>query len=201
MFIMNNVAPRKEKDMDTEQLMLDVGQANELKLAFRRAGWTNADIKRLCEGDILALLLAVLKGELVVKHLIDCDADPMVPDGWEVVEHRKVGQFEWDPAKVVLHLDEAQQGGAIVGNKLRGKLKGQPVLNANVLDYLLAHPYFIPEEWKGKLVFFWGTIYRYAGGGLYVRCLYWSGDRWFWHCFWLGLDFDDRSPAAVLASS
>lgn len=34
----------------SNELMLDVGQANELKLAFRREGpWTNEEIKMLCE--------------------------------------------------------------------------------------------------------------------------------------------------------
>lgn len=33
---------------------LDVGQANELKLAFRRNGWSNEEVKILCEGDALA---------------------------------------------------------------------------------------------------------------------------------------------------
>ena len=35
-------------------LMLDVDQAGELKAAFRRGDWTNAEIKKLCEGDLLA---------------------------------------------------------------------------------------------------------------------------------------------------
>lgn len=47
--------------MDNE-LMLDVGQANELKLAFRRAGFTNRDIKKLCEGRLLTDVLAVIHG-------------------------------------------------------------------------------------------------------------------------------------------
>lgn len=33
---------------------LDVGQANELKLAFRKHGWSNEEVKRLSEGDALA---------------------------------------------------------------------------------------------------------------------------------------------------
>ncbi len=55
--------------MDTE-LMLDVGQANELKLAFRRSGYTNADIKKLCEGDILARLLSIVRGDNEFLKLI-----------------------------------------------------------------------------------------------------------------------------------
>lgn len=58
--------------MDLE-LMLDVGQANEFKLACRRAGYTNADIKKLCEGDTLAQFLPVLKGQaniVTTKHIV-----------------------------------------------------------------------------------------------------------------------------------
>jgi hypothetical protein len=202
MFIMNDVAPRRSQ-MDTE-LMLDVGQANELKLAFRRCGYTNAEIKKLCEGDTLAKLLPVVKGlaQIVIsKHLIDCDANPFVPEGWKVEQHRKGGQLEWNPERIALYLSKGQQDGKYIGgHKLRKELEDKPVLNACVLDYLLAHPDLIPESWKGKVVFFWGTIYRSADGGLYVRCLYWDGGRWSWDCLWLGLDWHGGHPAAALAS-
>lgn len=62
------------------------------------------------------------------------------------------------------------------------ELEDQPVLNANVLDFLREHPELIPDEWKGKFTFFWGTIYRHRDGDLYVRCLYWDGGRWDWGC-------------------
>lgn len=190
--------------MDTE-LMLDVGQANELKLAFRRADYTNADIKKLCEGDMLAKVLPVVRDQAevkVVKHLIDCDADPFLPNDWKKVEeHRKAGQLEWDPTKVKLYLSECQQNGKFInGHDLRKELTGRPVLNACVLDYLLAHPELIPDEWKGKVVFFWGTIYCVSVGNLCVRYLYWSGDGWHGRYNWLDGDWIGSNPAALLAS-
>jgi hypothetical protein len=65
----NDAAKSKIKGGTTmdKELMLDVGQANELKLAFRRAGYTNAEIKKLCEGDLLAQLLPLVKGVAEVK--------------------------------------------------------------------------------------------------------------------------------------
>ena len=54
--------------MDNE-LMLDVGQANELKLAARRAGATNADLKRLSEGDMFAQILPVIRELLFTKPI------------------------------------------------------------------------------------------------------------------------------------
>ena len=185
--------------MDTE-LMLDVGQANELKLAFRRAGWTNADLKRLSEGDLTARLLPAVRGlaEIVVaKHVVDCDADPFLPEGWKVESHKKGGSFEWNPAKVKLHLAPSQQNGKCVqGHKLREELANEPVLNANVLDFFLKHPELIPEEWKGSYVYFWGTVCRNSDGALYVRYLCWDGSHWGWDYYWLGHDWDDDCPAA-----
>ncbi len=184
-------------------LMLDVDQAGELKAAFRRGDWTNTEIKRLCEGDTLAQFRKVLLGHAVIsvsKHLIDLDADPFVPNDWKVEEHQKGCQFEWDAAKVSLYLSKKQQRGVTEGNKLREELKGQPVYNANLLDYLLKNPHLIPEEWKSRHVFFWGTVYRGRDGSLYVRYLCWSSDWWSWGSRWLGCLWHGSRPAAVPAS-
>jgi len=86
------------------------------------------------------------------------------------------------------------------GNKLRKELAKKRVVNANVLDYLLANPHLIPEEWKGKAVFFWGTIYRDRGDYLCVHCLLWGGVGWRWRSRWLGRDWHGDDPAAVPAS-
>ena len=141
-------------------------------------------------------------------HIIDCDAAPLVPTRWKVEEHRKGGQFEWDPAKVSLHLSEPQKkGGVIEGNLLRGELAEQPVLNANVLEYLLANPHLIPEKWKSEAVFFFGTVYRRLDGILCVACLYWDDSflrwtkrEWFWSYGWLDLAWLDYFPAVVHAN-
>jgi hypothetical protein len=184
--------------------MLDVGQANELKLACRREGFTPEDLKWLCEGNTLSQLRKVRLGQAsieVIAHVIDCDADPFTPDGWKVEEHKKGGNVQWDGSKVSLWLANGQQNGKVLeGNKLRKEVAKKVPFNANMLDYLLANPHLIPEEWKGKYVFFWGTVYRNSRGHLYVRYLYWSGSRWYWGDFWLDLGFFGYIPAAVPAS-
>ena len=140
--------------------------------------------------------------QAVVQHVIDCDADPYLPDGWKgVEEHQKGGSFTFDAASVSLYLSDRQKKRPwLVGHKLREELKGKSVMNANVLDYLLAHSELIPESWKGQYVFFWGTIYRGSGDGLYVRYLYWYGDGWDWGSFWLGRGWSGFNPAALRAS-
>jgi hypothetical protein len=140
-------------------------------------------------------------------HVIDCDADPFVPEGLQVEEHQKGGSFTWDPKMVRFYLSNLQQNGKCIrGEKLRAELRDKQVVNANVLDYLVGHPHLIPEEWKRdeesrtRCIFFWGTIYRYSDGRLSVRYLSWYGDRWYWRCTWLGYGWDVFDPAALRAS-
>ncbi|MDP2946347.1 MAG: hypothetical protein Q8N61_02755 [bacterium] len=144
----------------------------------------------------------------MVEHLIDCDADPFMPSGWMVESHQKGGQFDFDPAKIKLYLSPNQQSGKVVmGNKLRKELANEPVLNANVLSYLLAHPELIPEDWKKdergsiRCIFFWGTIYRRSFDYLCVRYLYFNVvGRWHWDFHWLNHGWSDYYPAALRAS-
>lgn len=181
-------------------LMFDVSQTAELKLAFRRNGWNNAEIKTLLEGGILANVLKVIKGQAEIKmieRLIDCDSAPFVPDGLSVEDHKKGGMFKFNPEKISLYLSKKQKKGSIGGYDLRKELADKPVMNANVLDYLLARPELIPKEWKGKYIFFWGTIYRDSDGDLCVRYLGWNGSEWDWYCNWLDNVFNFGSPAAL----
>jgi hypothetical protein len=141
------------------------------------------------------------------QHLIDCNANPYVPKGWKVDEHQKGGAFPWDASNVELYLDPGQQGSNYIqGNELRTRLVGKPVLNANVLDYLLANPHLIPYEWKMdesgniRYIFFWGTVYRSSGGRLLVRCLCWDGGRWDWNSLGLVRFWDIDFPAALRVS-
>ena len=208
-----------------DTFVMSARQAAELDHAFERNGWTPAEGKQLSSGRLLADFRQVLLGNAAVvdrqqfdhiktlaeamisplktPHIIDCDANPYLPNGWKGVEaHQKGGQLTWDKnaQKDALYLSERQKEHPwLGGHKLREELADKPVLNACVLDYLLAHPELIPEKWKGKYVFFWGTIYRFSGDVLFVRCLYWHDGRWLWSCLWLGRGWNGGHPAAVRA--
>ena len=150
-----------------------------------------------------------------IEHAVDFSADPFMPDGWSVEEHQKgkVAKLErkgddlyLDGKKIEFWLSSEQKRGVITGNILRAKLKGKPVLNANLLDHLLKNPHLIPEAWKKdengntRYIFFWGTIYRDADGSIYVCYLYWNGVGWGWLFLWLAYDFGVSNLAAVSAS-
>lgn len=164
--------------------------------------------------------LAVEKGTHEIKaieHTLDCGGSPYTPNGWSVEKHqgngivhlekKSDGQLYVNGKKVILFLSKKQtKGRTVIGNELREEVSKKEILNANILDYLLAHPELIPEDWKKdekgntRYIFFWGTIYRYSGGDLCVRCLYWGDGAWNWGHGWLGLGFNGGRPACVLAS-
>ena len=135
------------------------------------------------------------------KLLIDTTKQPKIPDGWTIESHNtSLGKI--DPTKIELYWDDEQKNGKhIEGNKLLEKLKDKPVLNATVFDWLLENPKYIPEDWKGKYVYFWGTIFRGPGGCRYTLFLYFSSvGSWFWDCFWLDDGRGVFGPSAVLVS-
>ncbi|MEK9152683.1 MAG: hypothetical protein AAB692_04930 [Patescibacteria group bacterium] len=194
--------------MNNDEFTLDVGLALDLKMAFKRNGYSTEEIKELCKGDFLGRVRDVKLGRAMITsalHEVDLDADPFCPGGLfatgKGTEHRRGGKLILTPGKIKLYLAEGQKnGGWLKGHQLRKELADKPVLNANVLDYLLAHQELIPDECRGKYIPFWGTIYRDADGDLCVRYLRWGGDRWVSDCYWLGRDFSGGNPAAVLAS-
>ncbi len=187
------------------ELILGVGPAHELEITLRKAGWEIGDVTKMTQdAELCRQMRAVLRGHAkieTVSHLINCDAAPMIPDGWEVEEHKKGGQLAFDVSKVSFYLSRRQTEGekSIVGDDLHEELQDKPVLNANVLDYLLAHPELIPDAWKGKYLFFWGTIYRDSAGNRYVRCLGWSDGRWGGLLLGRRRGFGAQAPSAVLA--
>ncbi len=107
------------------------------------------------------------------RRIIDCDAEPTVPEmakeilemGFFVKSHQKNGQLVWDPRKISLVESKTQKEDSKRNERLLSfwfspeEFRGQ-VLNANVLDYLLANPELIPESWKKEgAIYFWGTIF------------------------------------------
>ena len=200
------------------------GEVQEVEFALARSGFTHPLLKRATSGDFFGLIREVLEGRaeicrierlavegtagvVVTQHVIDCGARPFEPSGLTVapfrdqLPNRVCGQFVFDPARIKLHLSPNQQGGKYMkGDKLKVELANEPALPANVLDFYLANPHLIPEEWKGKVVFFWGTVYRGSGGGLYVRCLCFHGGRWCSSYGRLDGGWGGSDPAALRAS-
>ncbi len=119
------------------------------------------------------------------KPVIDCDAKSSIEYG-SIWEHAKGGMFAWSHKNVGLYQSKAEHsylGRYIIGYDLISELreKGVPALNACVLDFLLDHQDHVPEAWKGKKIWFPGTIYNfYPSYSGTIAGLYWDST---YHCW------------------
>ena len=142
------------------------------------------------------------------RYRADLTLDAIACRGWQIKEEHQnavngINVIVWDAARVELYVDDLQQHGNVDGFMLRKSLRGKPILNANVLDFLLRNPQRIPEDWKKdergmpRRIFFFGTIYCRPNDDLYVRYLCWGDDRWGWGIHWLGARWQDNYAAAL----
>jgi len=77
-------------------------------------------------------------------------------------------------------IPDKQKNSSIGHSRVLVDLKGRKALNGCVMDWLLDNPEFIPEAWKEKCVYFFGTIYSDVEGMHIVFGLYWDNDNGGW---------------------
>lgn len=124
----------------------------------------------------------LLDAAFAASMVIDCDADPYVPEDWTLVEHIKGGMIESDSPKIFPGTSPSQKikHGPVLGRTILREFRDKPtclILNANVLDFWLKHPELIPKVvyralQSGYKIAFWGTIYHDAAGRAVVRHLF-----------------------------
>lgn len=123
--------------------------------------------------------------------------------GWSIVEQdeRSLAITELDPAKISLvsMLNECEM--RVQGEEKLRRLKasGHIRLDAKVFLAFWENKDRIPESWKGKYVYFDGTVLQSPDGRRCILYLYWSGVEWSWCYCWLEDDWNAVNPSAVLA--
>ena len=186
------------------ELTLGVGLAHKLEDALQRNGIHNLRvIDWLASGDNIAQVCALAHQQAAIVptgEMIDCNKDPETLYGMQVIEHQKTGPVYWDPDRVELYCHEKQSRNGIGGEELQAVMADKSALNANVLTYLHDNPHLIPHDWRDKMIFFWGTIYRHSSGQPAVYFLSFKGGKLGWdygfYCF--GESWHRRATAAVL---
>jgi len=172
----------------------------------------------LLYGGTMAILPAVKTASAQTEQppismIIDGDLDPHSPSNLhlasEGIENQKMGKITLEKRdgklyvngkEVVRYLSSRQKdGGSSQGNEIRNQLNGKKVLNACIMDALLEHRQFIPDEWKTGFTFFWGTIFHADDGSLNVECLKWD-DSWYHYYISFGEAFHGDDLAAVLSN-
>lgn len=120
----------------------------------------------------------------VPRSTIATDAVPPAPEkypDWTVYKHERAGSFEFNPLALQKFVTKVQKRGDmhIHGAYILKRLinANVPVINAHIHEYYLRHPWHVPEELRGSIVYSWGTIYSDGGGKgfRYVRCFYFVG--------------------------
>ena len=152
--------------------------------------------------DAVALVLAPTKAAVVDM------ATPWIPEAFTLEKNDVEGELSVENIggelyvngrKVVPYLHEKQMGGgSIVGTDLERELKGKPVLGSALLRHLIENPKLVPDSWKGKYLFFWGTKLRPSTGRRCVLCIYWYDEQWQWDYCWLDDGWGGYNPALVL---
>lgn len=150
----------------------------------------------------------LIKNELNIleslgHYYVDCDAEALEIEGFTIVSHKQIGLWKFNPYPN-FYLSEKQKDknnethGTIKGCELYQELADQNVANANILDFLLAHPQLISESWSNPLPF-WGTIYRdNKTGQCFVRCLRrYLGGEYGYTMHWLGAYLSAYEPAIL----
>lgn len=193
--------------MDRTDLTPKPPLSARLLLAARRAGFTDDELDEVCRGPLLNDLRSLFHRRATLTFpAIDCDADPCVPLGLRLQRHQKQGTVTWNASRVSLWLVDQQlvHETWTKGRVIQQELLGKNVLNANVLDFLLARQHYIPSEWKGggniRGLFFWGTIYLTEENEPFVRCMVWEHHLNIWRDGGLTLEdsFGYPNPAIVL---
>lgn len=166
-------------------------QAHEIATAFQRNDWTDREVRQLAEGTLLADVLRVVKGHAFIETkglVIDCDADPYIPEeGWAVEQHQKGGILQWnDVVQIVANSRPGNKHGTCSMESVRVSL------NANVLFHLLENQHLIPEEWRETRIIFNGTTYRHnysLGDDVSDFCVCYlhelTGGGWSWDWFFV----------------
>ena len=190
--------------------LYSISEMNLLACYLDAAGYTSDDIHEMRQDvERLKQFKDVLKGQseiIRIKHIVDLDSDPWLPEGWEIEEHIQGEQFEWEASRVKLFTSRLSEPDKhyISGHNLRKKVAGKPVFNVNLMVYLLDNQHLIPEAWKVKAIFFWGTILCHLGKNLYVSYMVWkeTPDSGHWVEGQLSLDdvCDEYYHAAAIAA-
>jgi len=98
----------------------------------------------------------------LANYVIDLDAKPFVPSGWQLIHHEKSGKwiFDHDELEIFHAVAPKYRHERFYDDEDKWLNMGRMPFNANLADFFLDHQELIPGPWElyGEVVFD-GTIY------------------------------------------
>jgi len=177
--------------MDNSELHFEPELVCKLKLALKKAGFTDELIDRLFEAGRLELIREFLLGQKEIcplESVIELGVEPL-PDGkLTVYKHEKWKSWRFVPGQIKLYRSPLQvEGKSIRGERLLGErgIKNQCLGNACLFDWFRKHRERIPVPADlnstvvgNRRLCFPGTTYRNGDSHLGVRCMTQLGQEW-----------------------
>ncbi len=177
------------------ELMLDVGTANELKMAFRRAGYEASEVKSLSEGDILARVREVLLGraEIVPIEMVMKPVSQLVHNTFTVplyltlAERITAGKYDWTNPDIISErfphnpttvgdweFDLISPNNSISSEKAKKEVEVDGWAAAE-WEHVLTYGAAFPDEQKKFPIIALGSVCE-VGGRRYVLGLWYDGN-------------------------
>ena len=117
------------------------------------------------------------------------------------IRSRARGTFAWDPKRIAYWFASGQfRGRGARGDHVRTSIRGNPVVPSCVLDQMLAEPSIIPAECCDVDLYFWGTLFAFPCGNVFVRYLTYRRRKFLADWRGLGGLWSKSAPAAILSS-
>ncbi len=171
--------------------------------AFLRSGYTSQDLEQFSSfSDISAFrdLICQRAALIYPEKIMDSNKQPTFNTDYvnetSILEHLQLGQVRFSPKLVDLRLVPGQDQG-VDGHTIHESLKGQKVLNAQILHLLLCDPCFIPLAWRNYNVCFWGSLIKSSFNGDSVMTLHFMRENFFYEMKPLDSIFNANYPAVV----
>lgn len=124
------------------------------------------------------------------------DPAAFIRKGWLIVDDNEKLPENWNPKTATTRSALKSGEPDITGVEAGKRLKDQKLLGAKAFLHFWNNQADIPEEWRGKLIFFDATVLQSPRAGRYTLCLFWGG-RW-----WTGgsASLDDPRRAQYLSA-
>ncbi len=176
-----------------------MGQLAEIIAQSETGRLTRSIIQRVLENPNCVFGNAVL----AIDRGRPFDPAKFIGEGWSIVEQDErslaLSEVNIGDIQLVTMLKDGETYVRGEEKLLRLKASGKIRLDAKVFQTFWENNDLIPESWRGKTVFFDGTVLRRPNGDRCVLCLCWNGVKCHWYCYWLEHDWDVRNPSAFLA--